>query len=102
MKEISVEQLLDKQVVDCDGRKVGRIHDIRVDRGEESCPVEAYLVGERALLQRLASWAVPAHIGRSIQARLARPFAIPWDQMDLGDPHHPRATVRKKELHRTR
>ena len=73
-----------------------------MQRGDESCPVEAYLVGTRALMQRLATWAVPAHIGRMIESRLAKGFGIRWDQMDLSDPEHPRTTVPKKELSRAR
>ncbi len=102
MREISISQLLGKRVVDSNGEPIGRIHEIRVERGDESCPVEEYLVGKRAILQRLATWAVPSHIGRMIESRIAKGFGIPWDQMDLTDPEHPRTTVRKEELSRVR
>jgi sporulation protein YlmC with PRC-barrel domain len=102
MKEISISELLGKRVVDSEGQPVGRIHEIRVERGDEFCPVEAYIVGKRAVLQRLASWAVPSHIGQMIESRIAKGFGIAWNQMDLSDPEHPRTTVPKKDLSRAR
>jgi sporulation protein YlmC with PRC-barrel domain len=102
MKEITISELLGKRVVDSEGQRIGRIHEVRVERGDESCPVKEYLVGKRAILQRLATWAVPAHIGGMIESRIAKGFGIRWDQMDLSDPEHPRTTVPKKELSRTR
>jgi sporulation protein YlmC with PRC-barrel domain len=97
MKEINVELLLGKKVVDSDGKKVGRIHEISVERGEESCPVEAYYVGGRAILVRMARWAVPRASG-FLESRLLHPYRIAWNELDLSDPDHPRATVTKDQL----
>ena len=102
MKEISISELLGKRVVDSEGQRIGRIHEVRVQRGDEFCPVEEYLVGKRAMLQRLATWAVPAGIAGMLESRFAKGFGIRWDQMDLSDPDHPRTTVRKEELSRAR
>ena len=102
MREITIAELLGKRVVDSEGQGVGRIHELRVERGDEFCPVEEYRVGKRALLRRLAAWAVPSGIGRRIESRFGKGFGIPWDQMDLSDPEHPRTTVRKEELSRAR
>ena len=102
MKEISISELLGKRVVDSDGQQIGRIHEIRVQRGDEFCPVEEYIVGKRAVLQRIASWAVPSPIGQMIESRIAKGFGIRWDQLDLSDVEHPRTTVRKDELKRAR
>ena len=100
MKEVRVERLLGTRVVDSEGRSVGRIHEILAERGEKACTVESFHVGSRALIERLANWAVPARFGRAIESKLARPFSIPWDQLDLSDPAHPRTTVPKKDLRR--
>jgi len=100
MKEVHVEHLLGRRVVDSEGRSVGRIHEIVAERGHSACSVESFHVGKRALVERLANWAVPARFGRVIQSRLTRPFSIPWEQLDLSDPAHPRTTVPKKELRR--
>lgn len=102
MKEVRVELLVGRQVVDSEGSRIGRIHEIRADRGDGTCTVESYLVGTRALLGRMAQWAVPASFGSLIRSKLMRPFSIPWDQMDLSDPLHPRTTVTKEDLKRAR
>ena len=98
MKEIKVELLIGKQVIDSDGRKVGRIHEIRAERGEESCPVEAYYVGTRAMLIRVAQWAVPQQMSSYLESRILKPFRINWDQMDLSDPERPRLKCRVDDL----
>jgi sporulation protein YlmC with PRC-barrel domain len=100
MKEVHVEHLLGRRVVDSEGRRIGRIHEIQAERGDKSCTVESFHVGNKALIERLAKWAVPARFGELIQSKLARPYSIPWEQMDLGDPLHPRTTVPRKELRR--
>jgi PRC-barrel domain protein len=98
MKEINVELLIGKKVVDSDGKKVGTIHEIVVERGNEWCPVEAYYVGTRALLVRIAQWAVPVRVSSYLESKMLRPFRIAWEQMDLSDPEHPRTTVSKDQL----
>jgi sporulation protein YlmC with PRC-barrel domain len=102
MREINVEQLIGKKVVDSDGQKVGTIHEISVERGEESCPVEAYYVGKRALLVRVAQWAVPSKASSFLQSKMLNPYRIAWDEMDLSDPEHPRTTVNKEQLRTSR
>jgi sporulation protein YlmC with PRC-barrel domain len=102
MKEIAVEKLVGRKVVDSDGRELGRIHEIRAERGEESCAVEAYYVGGRALILRVAQWAVPSSIGSKLESKLLNPFRIAWDEMDLSDPQHPRTTVARDQLRRAR
>jgi sporulation protein YlmC with PRC-barrel domain len=101
MREINVELLIGKKVVDPDGKGVGRIHEISVQRGEESCPVEAYYVGGRALLVRMARWAVPHRMSSALESKLLHPYRIRWDEMDLSDPEHPRTTVVRDQLRTT-
>jgi hypothetical protein len=102
MMEISVEHLLGKHVVDSDGKKLGRIHEITAERAEDSCTVNAYLVGGRAMIVRIARWAVPNSLSGKLESKLFRPYWIAWDKMDLSDPDHPRATVTRTELELTR
>jgi sporulation protein YlmC with PRC-barrel domain len=102
VKEISVEKLIGRKVVDSEGRQIGRIHEIRAERGEDSCAVEAYYVGGRAMILRIAQWAVPANVGSALESKLLNPFRIGWDQMDLSDPGNPRTTVTREKLRRTR
>lgn len=102
MMEIPVERLLGKRVVDSEGRNLGRIHEISAERGEDSCTVEAYYVGGRAMIVRIARWAVPHQLSSKLEEKLFRPYWIAWDKMDLSDPSRPRAMVSRKELERTR
>ncbi len=100
MKEISVEQLLGTRVVDSEGNKLGRIHEISAQRGEDSCLVDAYYVGGRAMVVRIARWAVPNSISSAIESKLLRPYRIAWDEMDLSDPRHPRVRLTKEQIRR--
>ncbi|MFN2603121.1 MAG: PRC-barrel domain-containing protein [Gemmatimonadaceae bacterium] len=98
MKEIDAHKLIGRKILDSEGKKVGRIHEISVERGEQSCPVEAYYIGGRAMLLRIASWALPFRFSNPLQSKLSRPLRISWEQMDLSDPEHPRTTVPKDAL----
>ncbi|HUQ21067.1 MAG TPA: hypothetical protein VM099_15715 [Gemmatimonadaceae bacterium] len=102
MREISLELLLGTRVVDSEGKKLGRIHEISAERGEESCLVDAYYVGVRGMLVRIAHWAVPHQLGSSLKSKLFHPYRIAWDEMDLSDPKHPRATLPREQLKRKR
>ena len=52
--EINVELLLGTKVRDVDGENIGRIEEFRVERDDNSCVVEAYLIGASAVIQRPA------------------------------------------------
>jgi sporulation protein YlmC with PRC-barrel domain len=47
-----LSSLLERPVVDESGRKLGRVHDVRVD---SDCQVEALVIGSRGLLVRLGA-----------------------------------------------
>ena len=100
MTEIPVELLLGKRVVDSEGKNLGRIHEIDAERNEDSCVVDTYYVGGPAIIVRIARWAVPNSLSSKLESKLFRPFRVPWDEMDLSDPRHPRTTVKKSELER--
>lgn len=96
---IAVEDLLDRQVHDPSGRSVGRIEEIRATQSTDGLLVYQFDLGPAALLERLAvgmrsfpllrKWGlVPERRGRS----------VPWEKMDLSDPHHPRITCPREEL----
>lgn len=94
MKTIHFELLLGREVVDSEGRKVGRILAVRAEPEGEDCVVREYLLGTAALLTRLglsASRLVGVPIRR-------KPLCVPWDQMDLGNPAKPRLKCRMEEL----
>ncbi len=98
-KSIAVESLLSRKVRDSSGRSAGRIEEIRATPAKNGLLVYQYDLGPAALLERLAVGMRgfpllgklrigPEHRGRS----------VPWEKMDLSDPHHPRITCPREEL----
>jgi sporulation protein YlmC with PRC-barrel domain len=101
--EINVELLLGTEVADIDGRHIGRIQEIRVERRESALFVEAYLIGASALIERLSAWTLVRPIRRALGARhIYSVYEIPWQDMDLSDPTKPKARVAKGHLHQLR
>lgn len=97
--EWKVELLLGSKVYDVDGEDVGRIEELRVQRGDKACLVEAYLVGASALIERLSAWTLIRPIKAFLGTRkLYTIYQVPWGDMDLSDPHHPRLRVAKRDL----
>jgi sporulation protein YlmC with PRC-barrel domain len=97
--EVNVERLLGTMVRDVDGEDVGRIEELRVERHENACLVEAYLVGASALVQRLSAWTLVRPIRRSLLGHnIYSVFRIPWQDMDLSDPRQPRLRTAKRDL----
>ena len=99
-----VRDLLDKRILDRkgrslgrvlaqNGRPVGRVEEIRVERSGAGYVVAEYHVGPEALLERLAI---------SFQSLFRNPprsgYAIAWNQVDLSDPERPRLTCPVDEL----
>jgi hypothetical protein len=91
-KHVHLEQLIGRRVVDREERAVGRIEEVRARIDGDSCVVEEYHLGAAALLERLSA--------RVLSRRHAR--AVPWDQLDLSDPEHPRLLCRAEDLKHVR
>jgi sporulation protein YlmC with PRC-barrel domain len=97
--EINVEHLLGAKVCDIEGNDVGRIEEVRVSRDENTCLVEAYLLGASALVQRWSAWTLVRPIERLLNTRkLYTIYRVPWQDMDLSDPRHPRLRISKRDL----
>jgi sporulation protein YlmC with PRC-barrel domain len=97
--EIHVELLLGTKVVDAAGESVGRIEEFHVRRGEKSCHVDAYLIGASALIERLSAWTLVRPIKRLLRSRkLLTIYEVPWREMDLSDPYHPKLRITKRDL----
>ncbi|HEX7490549.1 MAG TPA: CBS domain-containing protein [Candidatus Limnocylindrales bacterium] len=80
--EIRLKQdLMDRQIVDIDGRKVVRVNDLRLDEVEGSLHLVAVDVGAAGLLRRLGiegPWRTIAHgLGRGVPERY-----IDWEDVD--------------------
>jgi hypothetical protein len=59
-----------------------------------------FLVGEYGLFERLASGPLRRSLLRMLPGAY-KGFRVRWDQLDLGDPEHPRTTVPRAALARS-
>jgi sporulation protein YlmC with PRC-barrel domain len=97
--QIKVELLIGTKVADAEGNSIGRIEEFRVERDEKSCRVESYLVGASAWIERLSAWTLVRPIRRLLRTRkLLTVYEIPWQDIDLSDPHHPRLRIARRDL----
>ena len=80
-----VEDLLDKQIVDVDGRKVVRINDIEVAHTGESMRVVAADIGLSGLIRRLGFKSIAKRFTPGLVGRIPRNL-IAWDNVaPIGD-----------------
>lgn len=93
-RERHVELLLGRVVRDARGRRVGRLEEIVARKDGGDFVVSHYLVGPAAWFQRVAVHGLGFRGGR-----LGQVYRIEWDQMDLTEPSHPRATCSREDLH---
>jgi sporulation protein YlmC with PRC-barrel domain len=94
MKTIHFEHLLGREVLDPDGKRIGRILEVSSKRDGKECGVHEYMLGTAALLTRLGISAQRL-VGLKIRRK---PLCIPWDQLDLRDPRKPRLKCSLAEL----
>ncbi|HEX3582378.1 MAG TPA: PRC-barrel domain-containing protein [Thermoanaerobaculia bacterium] len=91
MRELHVELLSGRKVVDRNGKKVGRIEEIVAEyRGADLVVQEVHL-GRIGFVERF-SLAFGARIHNKTPARLR------WEDIDFSDPEHPRLKVAIEEL----
>lgn len=95
-REIALHHVLGSTVRDPNGRKVGRVADLRAEvelhEGGSDYVVTEFLVGSFGAIESLAG----PLIMRQLLERLGRfssyaTHNIPWDRIDLTDPEHPKA-----------
>lgn len=86
---LMIRDILDKQIVDTEGRKLIRVQDIRLARIESRIRVIAVDVSERALLRRLG---LAGLVGRLVP-RLG-PKYIDWSSVDLAGSGVPAVKLR--------
>jgi hypothetical protein len=97
--DVHIELLLGTKVRDVDGNVVGRIEEFRVERDDDSCRIEAYLIGASALIERLSAWTLIRPIARALHTRkLFHLYDVPWQEMDLSDPRQPRLRIARRDL----
>jgi hypothetical protein len=90
-------------VHDLDGKNVGRIEEIRVERRENALLVEAYLIGASALIERLSARTLVRPIRRLLRTRhIYSVYEVPWQDLDLTDPKRPVVRIAKRDLQRVK
>jgi sporulation protein YlmC with PRC-barrel domain len=101
--DIKVELLVGTRVHDLDGKNVGRIEEIRVERHENALLVEAYLIGASALIERLSARTLVRPIRRLLRTRhIYSVYEVPWQDLDLTDPKRPVVRIAKRDLQRVK
>jgi hypothetical protein len=100
-QEVQIQSLLNRRVIALNGRRIGRLEEIRIEQRGEVYVVSEYLVGTFAMFERLAAWS----IGRAM-LQVSRMtckdggYRVRWDQLDISDPTHPKLLCRTDELAR--
>jgi hypothetical protein len=102
-REVALHHLLGRTVRDPHGRKVGRVEELRAeielhDQGNEYVVTEFH-VGSFGAIESLAG----PYFARQLLHRLGRiasysSHRIPWDRLDLTDPHNPKSLDTVEEL----
>jgi sporulation protein YlmC with PRC-barrel domain len=101
--DIKVQLLVGTKVHDVDGRKVGRIEEIRVVRDDKALVVEAYLIGVSALIERLSARTLVRPISRFLRSRhIYSVYEVPWQEMDVTDPKRPVLTIAQRDMRRAK
>jgi hypothetical protein len=89
-REVRVELLLGREVVDRNGRPVGRIEEIQASWEGDRCLVQEFHLGPHALAERFSALPLVSHLLHAFGRKLHRPLRVGWQAMDLSDPEHPR------------
>jgi sporulation protein YlmC with PRC-barrel domain len=84
---LRVELLIGTPVLSIDGKRVGRIEEVRAGDGGE---VAEFLLGRGALLERLSA------VG--LFHRKKNGYRVRWDQMDWSDRKRPRLNCDQSEI----
>ena len=96
MSELRLELLLGKKVVDVDGRKAGRIEDLRTFDEGDRCVITHFMIGRR--MARLTIGGIGSALLARLGAKAAGARAVRWHLVDLSDPEHPRLLCRASDL----
>ncbi|HET8649682.1 MAG TPA: hypothetical protein VFL95_06560 [Gemmatimonadales bacterium] len=99
--EIHLERLLGRKVRDPDGRSAGSIEEIAAEDGSGEWLVTEYITGPVGALERLAAYGPGLWLlGWLGAGKSPNGYRIPWDQLDLSEPEHPRLRCLISELKR--
>ena len=99
LREAHVEHLLGRRVRDIDGHVVGRLEELRVEIVDGEYVVTEFHIGGAAVVERIAAFITQLPFFTLIP-HARKGYRIPWTQLDLSDPRHPRVRVHRAELQR--
>jgi sporulation protein YlmC with PRC-barrel domain len=88
---VRLEDLLGSCVVAINGRRVGHIEDVRVERHDGEYQVVEYQLGAGAMLHR---WSVV----RNLFGITGKTLRVRWNQLDISNPARPRLTCPLGEI----
>ena len=94
MSQMRVDDLLGRLVRDSNDRPVGRIYEMRAEKQGDELVILEYHLGAAAITERVGLSVL--HLFGLSQGW--DPLKVPWDRMDVSDPHHPRLLGTVKEL----
>ena len=95
-KQVRLQDIVGKRVVDSDGRIAGRLEEVFAEVKGDQCRVVEYRLGANAALARLGISARRL-TGLAGDSKLLR---IPWDALDISDPENLRLLVSVDEIRR--
>ena len=85
-QQLHVELLLGGKVFALNGQSIGRLEEIRTEINSGHFFVAEFLVGNYAVLERLAAWRIGRAVLRVLGVGRRDGYRIRWDQLDLSDP----------------
>jgi hypothetical protein len=88
---VRLEDLLGRKVVASNGRRVGHIEELCVERHDGEYQVMEYRLGTGALLER---WSV----ARNLFGIRGRKLIAKWNQIDISNPERPHLTCPLAEI----
>jgi sporulation protein YlmC with PRC-barrel domain len=106
-RTVSLDDLVGRVVHDADGKRIGRIDELKaeivLEHGGNEYVVTRFGVGRWGPFDAIAS----GHFVQQLVRRVTRAagyvhYEIPWDWMDLSDVAHPRVTRAEGDLSRKR
>ena len=97
-RQLHVELLLGEKVFAMNGVSIGRLEEIRTEVNRGHLYVTEFLVGNYAVLERLAAWRIGRAVLRVVGAQRKEGYRIRWEQLDLSDPQRLKLICEVDEL----
>ena len=88
-REVHIEMLLGRRVLDSTGKSVGRIEEVIAERQGDEWVVREYLVGSAALLHRFSALDIGRALLGLFRAKENVGYRVPWDKLNLTDLEKP-------------